>query len=131
MPNKNSIIIMGHCGKDPEVRQIQGTSFASVNIATNRKRKDRNGTEIKETDWHRVIAWGITADIIAEQFRKGDGVFVEGRMQYRTWTDNDGREHDIAEIYAFIVAKLAPSPRDNRHGTGQSAPPPTDDEIPF
>jgi len=131
MPNLNRIVIMGHCGKDPETRYTQsGKQCTTVSIATNYKWKDQDGKEQTKAELHRVVAWGKTAEIIAEQFRKGDGVYVEGRLQYRDGEDDQGVKRTAAEIVAFMAVKCAPSPQDGRRGNRQSPPPPEDD-IPF
>jgi single-strand DNA-binding protein len=137
MPNLNRMTLMGHCGKDAETRTTQsGKQCTTVSVATNYKYKDQSGNEVSKTEWHRVVGWGWTAELMAEQFRKGDAVYVEGRMQYREWEDDAGVKRTVAEIIAYSVSKFVPSPQqDGGAGKGRGSrtapPPPPEDEVPF
>lgn len=83
MSGFNQVILLGRLGNDPEVKYLQsGTAVVSLSLATSRKRKDQAGESIEETSWHRVKGFGRQAEIIAEHCRKGDLLFVEGRLDY-------------------------------------------------
>lgn len=83
MSGFNQVILLGRLGNDPETKYTQGgTAVASLSIATSRRRKDGAGEWVEETAWHRVKAFGKQAEVIAEHCRKGDLLFVEGRLDY-------------------------------------------------
>lgn len=93
----NKAILYGNVGKDPEVKTFEGgKKKASFSLATTRSFKDKDGNRL--TDWHRIVAWGSTADLIEKFIKKGSSLIVEGEIQYRKYTDKDGAEKDITEI---------------------------------
>ena len=97
----NRIVVMGRCGKDPEIRMTQkGTSVASVTLAVDR---DYSADQNKETDWIDVVAFGKTAEFVEKYFSKGQMAVVSGRLQIRNWEDKDGNKRRSAEILADHV----------------------------
>ena len=97
----NRIVVMGRCGKDPEIRMTQkGTSVASVTLAVDR---DYSADQNKETDWIDVVAFGKTAEFVENYFSKGQIAIVTGRLQIRKWEDKDGNKRRSAEILADHV----------------------------
>lgn len=97
----NKVIILGHLGRDPEVRRTtSGDAVASLSVATSESWKDKNSGERKErTEWHRVVIWNENLAKIAEQYlRKGSKVYLSGELQTRKWTDRDGIERYTTEI---------------------------------
>ena len=89
----NKVILLGNLGRDPEVRSTQdGTKIVNLNIATSERWKDRNSGEQRErTEWHRVVIFNENLARIAEQYlRKGSTVYLEGQLQTRKWTDQQG-----------------------------------------
>lgn len=106
MASLNRVMILGNLGKDPELKQIpSGLSVANLSVATTRK--DASGKE--ETEWHRVIVWGKSADAAAKYLHKGSSCFVEGRLRTRKY-QKDGKDHFATEIMADNVQFLS-SPR--------------------
>ena len=97
----NKVIIMGRCGRDPEMRMTpSGVPVTSVTLAVDRDfGKDGN----KETDWIDVVAWRETAKFLADHFSKGRMAVVSGRLQIRSWNDKDGNKHKTAEVVADNV----------------------------
>jgi single-strand DNA-binding protein len=96
MPYENIHRVMGHLGRDPEIRKTgNGNSVCNLSIATSHR--PRKGAEM-ETTWHRVTVWGNEAEWIARDGRKGDLVLAEGRVEERTYTDRDGNERTSREI---------------------------------
>ena len=96
----NKVIIIGNCGKDPEVRTMQnGSKVANLSLATSESWKDKATGERKEkTEWHRVVVFGALADIVERYVKKGSKVYVSGSLQTRKWTDKDGADKYTTEI---------------------------------
>ena len=94
MASVNKVIIVGNLGRDPEIRYMpSGDAIANIAVATSYKSKDRQTGEQKElTEWHRISFFGRQAEICGEYLKKGSSVYVEGRLQTRKWTDNQGQE---------------------------------------
>jgi single-strand DNA-binding protein len=142
MSSLNKAMIIGNLGSDPEVRYTQqNTAVATLSIATSEKFRDSNGELQERTEWHRVVAWGKTAEICQSYLKKGSKVFIEGPIQTRSWEDKDGQKRYTTEIKALNLVML-----DSRGGaSGDSAPQPmnaassfnsndldnVDDDLPF
>lgn len=131
----NKIILVGNLGKDPELRYTTGGSpVASFSIATSERYKDRAGQQQEKTEWHNIIAWNKLAEICGQYLTKGKQVYIEGKIQTRSYDDRDGNKRTITEVIADQMRMLG-----NRSDT-TSAPAPAepdqplfgpDDEIPF
>ncbi len=94
----NKVILIGNLGKDPEVRYTQsGTAVTNFTMATSRSFK-KDGEKVDETEWHRVVAFGRTAEVCGEYLNKGKQVYVEGRIQTREWEDKEGNRRWTTEI---------------------------------
>jgi len=115
MASVNKVILVGNCGKDPEVRYMQsGAAMCSVSIATSRQWKDKtSGEKQEETEWHRVTFFDRMAEIAGEYLKKGRPVYVEGRLRTRKYTDKDGVEKYTTEIVATDMQLLG-----SREGMG-------------
>lgn len=84
----NKVILVGNLGRDPEVRSTpSGQPVASFTLATNRRWRDREGNRQEQTEWHTVVCWGRLAEIAGQYLTKGRQVYVEGRLQTRSWED--------------------------------------------
>jgi len=97
----NKVILVGNLGRDPEIRHTQdGTKIAQLSVATSENWKDRQSGERRErTEWHRVVIFNPNLAEIAERFlRKGAKVYLEGQLQTRKWTDQEGKERYTTEI---------------------------------
>lgn len=105
MASVNKVIIVGNMGKDPEVNfSAGGDAVVNVSVATSLKWKDKATGELKEeTEWHRVVCFGKTAEVVGEYGKKGRSVYVEGRLRTRKWTDKEGTERYTTEIVANSV----------------------------
>ena len=108
MAGVNLVIILGNLGNDPEVRYMpNGEPVANISIATSETWNDKNTGEKREkTEWHRVTAYRRTAEIIGQYTRKGSKLYVEGKLQTRKWTDNNGVDRYTTEIIADSVQLL-------------------------
>ena len=103
----NKVILVGRLGKDPEVRYTpDGTMVTNFNLATDEQRKDKNGEKIQRTEWHKIVTWGKLAEICGNYLVKGKLVFVEGRIQTRSWEDKEGVKRYTTEIIASNMQML-------------------------
>lgn len=109
MASVNKVILVGNCGRDPEVRYLpSGGAVANVTVATSSRRKDKNSGEmIEDTQWHRVTFFERLAEIVGEYVKKGSPIYVEGRLRYSTYTDKTtGVEKNSVEIVATEMQLL-------------------------
>jgi single-strand DNA-binding protein len=158
MASVNKVILVGNLGRDPELRYTPGGQpVANFSIATSESwnKKDGSGRE-ERTEWHRIVAWGRTAELCAQYLAKGRTVYIEGRLQTREWENKEGQKQRTTEVIANTVQFIgsgggagggggAGAPRGGHAGgsapmggTGggspggfDGGPPPPDDEIPF
>lgn len=130
MKSLNRVQLLGNLGKDPEVKHTpSGTAVAKVSIATNERFKDKNGEWQDRTEWHTVIMWARLAEIAGEYLHKGSKVFIEGKLQTRSWEDRDTRAKRYAtEIICSDLSML--DPKQKPESTGNTGPI-TDEDIPF
>lgn len=99
--NLNKVFILGNLTRDPELRQTTGgQSVCSFSIATNRFYTDSLGQKQKQAEFHNIVAWGKQAEIINQYLKKGSILLVEGRLQTRSWQDQQGTKHWRTEIIA-------------------------------
>ncbi|MCC6639974.1 MAG: single-stranded DNA-binding protein [Deltaproteobacteria bacterium] len=147
MASVNKVILIGNLGRDPELRYTQGgQAVASFSIATTENFTKKTGERDERTEWHRIVAWGRTAELCAQYLSKGRSVYIEGRLQTREWENKEGQKQRTTEVVAQTVQFLG-GPRgqsagparegDSREATpsfdegssGSGAPPA--DDIPF
>ena len=140
MSSVNKAIILGNLGRDPEIRATQdGTLVANLSVATSESWKDRNTGDRKErTEWHRITVWGKLAEICEKYLRKGSKVYLEGKIQTRKWTDQNGQDRYTTEIvlqgYNSTLTMLDGAQRERSQDSAERQPEPAadlDDEIPF
>ncbi len=148
MGSVNKAILVGNLGRDAEMRFTSGgTPVATVSLATTEKFKDREGQLKEDTQWHRIVIWGKTAESLHEYLTKGKQIYVEGRIQTREWTDKEGKQVKTTEIRADRIVLLGSAgggggPRASRERyaePAEAAAPadtspvdaPHDDDIPF
>jgi single-strand DNA-binding protein len=154
MASVNKVIIVGNLGADPEVKYTQNnTAVTNFRVATTDRWRDKNTNETQErTEWHRIVAWGRLGEICGQYLRKGKQVYIEGRLQTRSWEDQDGNKKYMTEIVAQTMQMLG-RPCDDmdsgeprragvaagaaQGGSDQDLPPPPqgggeeDDDLPF
>ena len=147
MGSVNKAILVGNLGRDAEMRfTAGGTPVATVSLATTERYNDREGNKKEDTQWHRIVIWGKTAESLHEYLTKGKQIYVEGRIQTRAWTDKEGKEVKTTEIRADRIVLLGGGgggDRGARTTTRDRAPEsmgpddmgpvdaPHDDDIPF
>lgn len=139
---KNLVILVCNLGADPESRMSQsGTAVANLRVATTERMKDRDGNWGEQTEWHRVVCFGRTAENVTKFCRKGRQLYIEGRLQTRKWTDKQGQERWSTEIVAndvrFLGGKDGGEGRSSGGGSGggrrddYGSPGGPDEGIPF
>jgi single-strand DNA-binding protein len=109
MASVNKVILVGNCGRDPEIRYLpSGQAVANVSVATSTRRKDKNtGESVEDTQWHRVTFYDRLAEIAGEYVKKGRPIYVEGRLKYGTYTDKTtGVEKNTVDIIATELQLL-------------------------
>lgn len=148
----NKITIVGNLGRDPELRYTpQGNAVCNFSVATNEKRRDRNGEMQDVTTWFRITLWGKQAENASKYLTKGSPVYVEGRLKVEEWTDRDGKGRYTLEVNATDMQFISGGGRgdemsggggayetgfggDDAGGGGdmpRASAAPTDDDIPF
>ena len=104
---KNTVQLIGHVGQDPEVKSLEGgKKLANISIATNEVYYKENGDKVEKTEWHRVTAWGKTAEIIEKYVTKGKEIAIEGKLTHLSYDDKDGVKRFITEVVANEVLLL-------------------------
>jgi len=113
----NKVILIGNVGADPELRYTPGgAAVTNFNMATNESWTDNNGEKQERTEWHRIVVWGRLAEICNQYLRKGSKVYIEGRLQTRSWEGQDGQKRYTTEVVARDMQML--DGRDEMDGGG-------------
>ena len=135
----NKAILIGRLGADPEVRYTpDGTMVVNFRIATDESYRNKQGEKVLKTEWHRIVVFGKLAEICGSYLGKGRLVFLEGRLQTRTWDDKDGNKRAVTEIIANNMQMLEPKGQSGRSPDMSMNEPsipygedPITDDIPF
>lgn len=110
----NKVILVGNLGKDPELRYTpSGVAVATFSLATSERYKDKNGEWVDKTEWHNVVAWRQLAEICGKYLHKGKQVYIEGKLQTRSYDDRDGNKRYTTEIVADQMQMLGRAGEDN------------------
>ena len=105
---KNRVQLIGNVGNDPEIKTLEnGKKLAHLNIATNDKYTNDKGEKVEQTEWHRVTAWGKTAEIIEKFVVKGKEVAVEGKLTHRSYDDKNGEKRYVTEVVVSEILLLS------------------------
>jgi len=130
MASLNKVMLIGNLGRDPEIRHTQaGSAVATLSVATNERWNTAEGEKAERTEWHRVVAFGKLAEICGQHLAKGRTVYIEGRLQTRSW-EKDGDKRSATEIIASSVLFIGGNGKGA--STPSSEPPPAkDNDIPF
>lgn len=130
MLNLNRATIIGHVTGDPELRSTpNGQSVANFSVATNRRWTDNQGQDQEETEFHDIVTWGKLAEISSEILNKGNLVYIEGRLQTRSWEGQDGNKRQRTEIIASNVINLEKRESANRKGAKKVDQTPDKEEV--
>ncbi|ARM31540.1 single-stranded DNA-binding protein [Prosthecochloris sp. HL-130-GSB] len=113
----NKVMLIGHLGTDPELRVIaSGQSVANFTVATNESFKDSSGNLQERTEWHRIVVWGRLAEICQQYLKKGRQVYIEGKLQTRSWDDQKTGEKRYATEIVCTDMQMLGSPREQSGG---------------
>jgi len=128
----NKVILVGNLGQDPESRFTpQGTAVTNLSIATNESWKDQNGDIQERTEWHRVVMYGRMAETAVEYMRKGQMVYIEGRLNTREWEDQNQVKRKTTEIrcdnFTMLGRRGDGTPQNSGAGNSEKV----DDDLPF
>jgi single-strand DNA-binding protein len=119
----NKVILIGNVGQDPEVRYTgdvnNGTKVATLRVATTERYRDRNGNLQEHTEWHSIVVWRNTADVVEKYVKKGTQVYIEGRLRSRSWDDQNGNKRYVTEIVADTLQLLGRRPEGQQQGYQQ------------
>jgi single-strand DNA-binding protein len=140
MASLNKVLLIGNLGRDPELRYTpSGRAVANFSMATTEQWKDKEGQRQDRTDWHNIVLWGRQAEIAKDYLRKGKQIYLEGRIQTRSYEDKDGNKKWITEIIGdrFLMLgrkgdqgdtadEFPPPPEPNSASSGTG-----DDDLPF
>jgi single-strand DNA-binding protein len=98
---RNRVQLIGHVGNDPEIKNLDGgKKVANFTIATNDSYKNEKGEKVEQTEWHKVVAWGKTAEIIEKYVTKGKEIAIDGKLTHRSYDDKNGEKRYITEVVA-------------------------------
>ncbi len=110
----NKVMLIGNLGRDPEVRYFDsGIAKAQFPIATSETYKDKSGEKVTQTEWHNVVAWRGLAEVVEKYVKKGDKIYIEGKIRTRSYDDKDGVKKYVTEIVADNLQMLSPKPMSN------------------
>ena len=113
---RNTVQLIGHLADNPEVKQTEnGKTMARLRIGTKENFRDANGERTSETQWHRLVAWGKTAEIIQQYLKKGSRVAVDGKLIHRQYTDKEGLKRYVTEIQVnemMMLDSRVPTPQE-------------------
>ena len=106
----NKVMLIGNVGRDPEVRYLDGQNgnakVATFTLATTERYRDRNGETRENTEWHNIVTWRSTADVVEKYVKKGTQLYIEGRIRTRSWDDQSGNKRYTTEIIADTLQLL-------------------------
>jgi single-strand DNA-binding protein len=128
----NKVILVGNLGADPDMRYTpSGQGVCELRVATSESWNDKNGQRQERVEWHRIVVWGKRAEVCSKYLSKGRQVYIEGRIQTRTYDDKDGNKKYITEVIANDVQFLGGGNREGGAGGGKrdDGPPPSDADF--
>lgn len=141
MAGVNKVILIGNLGKDPEVRHLDsGVSVANFSLATTESYNNKQGERVSQTEWHNIVLWRGLADIAEKYLKKGNSVYVEGKIHTRKWEDKEGNTRYSTDIIADKMTMLGskPDPNNDSNTNNQDSPNQNDqseakieDDLPF
>lgn len=102
----NKVILVGNLGKDPEIQNFENSKKASFSLATTETFRGKDGNDVQHTEWHNIVTWGGLSDVVEQYLKKGNQLYVEGRIRTRSYEGKDGVKRNITEIIADNILML-------------------------
>jgi single-strand DNA-binding protein len=133
----NKVILVGNLGRDPEIRSTpSGQPVASFSLATNRRWRDQQGNRQEQTEWHTIVCWGRQAEVAGQYLTKGKQIYVEGRLQTRSWEDRQTgekryRTEIVCDNFQMLGSRGESEAGGSRFDESAEQAGPEDDDIPF
>jgi single-strand DNA-binding protein len=144
----NKVTLVGNVGNDPEVRHLEGgTPVANFSLATSETYKNREGERVTQTEWHNIVIWRGLAEVVEKYVRKGQLLYIDGKIRTRSWDDKDGNKRYTTEIVADNMQMLgkkgdggenesisggqAPSKNTSSENSSSASMPEPEDDLPF
>lgn len=134
----NKVILVGNVGQDPDIRSTpSGTRVANLRLATNERRRDRDGQWTDHTEWHTLVIWGRMVDVVEQYVSKGRQLYIEGALRTRSWEQQDGQKRYSTEINVRELKLLGGKPSGSSaaptesHGAVAQDYPDDVDDVPF
>lgn len=137
----NKVILIGNVGKDPEVRHLDsGVAVTTFPLATSESYKNKEGQKVTNTEWHNIVLWRGLAEVAEKYVKKGNPLYIEGKIRTRSWDDKDGNKRYTTEIVADVMQMLGSkqSSEDEAASTSESTSavdieniPAGEDDLPF
>ncbi|MEE4198904.1 MAG: single-stranded DNA-binding protein [Bacteroidales bacterium] len=136
----NKVILVGNVGKDPDVRHLDsGVSVASFPLATSETYRNKESEKVTNTEWHNIVVWRGLADVVEKYVKKGDPLYIEGKIRSRSYDDKDGNKKYITEIVADNMQMLGSKQNNDNDSSPAGKPSETDietapqeeDDLPF
>lgn len=122
MAGVNKVILLGNLGSDPEVRHLEnGSAVARFNIATSENYTNRNGERVEQTEWHRIELWDNLAKIAEQYLKKGNTVYIEGKLRTETWTDKEGKQREGKTVRANTMQLVGGRSGGSSNDEGQAS----------
>jgi len=126
----NKVILVGNVGKDPEVRYLEnGVAVAQFSLATSESFKDKTGTRTSRTEWHNIVLWRGLAEVAEKYVKKGQSLYIEGKITNRSYDAKDGTKRYVTEIVANEMKMLGAKTTSSGSGAEYSTPPPAQEEF--
>ena len=130
MAGVNKVILIGNLGKDPEVRYLDsGVAVANFSLATTESYKNKEGERVSQTEWHNIVLWRGLAEVAEKYLKKGNSVYIEGKIRNRKWEDKDGNTRYNTEILADNMTMLGKKDAGSSE-TSESTTTTTEESIP-
>jgi single-strand DNA-binding protein len=119
MAGINKVILIGNLGKDPEVRHLEnGATVANFTLATTESYKNKDGNKVEQTEWHNIVLWRGLAELAEKYLRKGQSIYIEGKIRTRSWEDKEGSKRYTTEIIGDHMTMLGA--RKDNYATGNT-----------
>lgn len=123
MAGVNKVILVGNLGKDPEVRHLDtGKAVANFSLATSETYKNKAGEKVTNTEWHNIVLWTPLAEIAERFLKKGNQVYIEGKLTTRSWDDQEGNKRYTTEVVGKGITLLGGPAEQNNNNTAASTP---------